>query len=587
MKFLKMLLATIIGFFISCLILLFILLGIIGAIVSSGDKEVEIKTNSILKLTFTNEIVDRAPDNLFEGLEFFGYGNIKRDGLNEIIENISKAKYDKNIKGIYLELSDFTHPFVTIDEIRNALVDFKTSGKFIIAYSDFYTQGAYYLASVANKVYLNPEGGIDFHGLHSEITFIKGTLDKLGIEPQIIRHGKYKSAVEPLMSDKMSPENKVQMSTLLNSIWDVIVKNIYWHRDITDKQLNILANNLTLYNADSCLHYKAVDSLMYKDQVNIQLINLSGIADKKPEFVGFSKYSKVPKLTAGKEYSRNKIAIVFAQGDVVMGNSGEGDISCERISKALFEARTDSSVKAIVFRINSPGGSALASEVIWREVSLASKVKPVVASMGDLAASGGYYIACAADTIIANPGTITGSIGVFGFFPNAKQFLNQKLGITTDAAVTNDHSDFPTISRPMKNQEKRIFQSEVDKIYSTFVRHVSEGRHMDKSKVDEIAQGRVWAGADAKSVGLVDTFGGLTDAVLVAAKMAKLKKYRITELPRLEAPLDRLIEELSDDIKMRFIKEELGNEYKYIIQYRNILRYQGIQARIPFEIDVY
>jgi protease IV len=379
----------------------------------------------------------------------------------------------------------------------------------------------------------------------------------------------------------------MQISTMLNSIWDVLLYNIYWKKDIAVKQLNMLANNLTLFDADSCLHYKVIDSLMYKDQVNTQLIKLSGITDKKPEFVSLNKYCKVPKLTPGKEYSKNKIAVVYAQGDVVMGNSGEGNISSERISKALFEARTDSSVKAIVFRINSPGGSALASEVIWREVSLASKAKPVVASMGDLAASGGYYIACAANTIIASPGTITGSIGVFGFFPNAKQFLNQKLGITTDAAMTNDHSDFPTMSRPLKNQEKRIFQSEIDKIYKTFIKHVSEGRHMELSKVDDIAQGRVWAGADAIKVGLVDTFGGLPEAVLMAAKMAKLKNYRITELPRLEAPLDRLIEELSDDIKMKFIKEELGTEYKYVIQYRNVLKYQGIQARIPFEIDVY
>jgi protease-4 len=344
---------------------------------------------------------------------------------------------------------------------------------------------------------------------------------------------------------------------------------------------------LVLVDADSCLRYKIIDSLLYKDQVNIQLIALSGITDKKPVFVNLRKYNKVPKSSLSKDFSKNKIAIVYAQGEVEMGSQGEGSISSERISKAIYEARTDSSIKAIVLRINSPGGSALASEIIWREVSLAANTKPVVASMGDLAASGGYYIACAADTIIASPGTITGSIGVFGWFPNAKQFLNQKLGITTDVAMTNEHSDFPTISRPMKNQEKRIFQSEVDKIYYTFVEHVSNGRQMDKTKVDEIAQGRVWAAIDAKNIGLVDAFGGLTDAVLTAAKMAKLKNYRITELPKIEAPLERLIEELTDDVKMNFIKEEFGTDYKYVMQYRNILKFQGLQARLPYEIEVY
>ncbi len=585
--FFKMLLATVAGFFISFLILFLLALGMLGAIVASSSTPVVIKPHSILKLTLDNEIADRAPGNYFSGIDFIGSKFKKVDGLTEIINNIKKAKDDPNIKGIYLEISYIHAHSATLGEIRNALADFKKSGKFIIAYSDFYTQGSYYLASIADKVYLNPEGGINFLGLRSEIMFYKGTLDKLGIEVQVFKHGKFKSYPEPYVSDRMSQESKLQITQLLKSVWNHLLEGISEQRQINVKELNHLADRMIILDADSCLAHKFVDSLYYKDQVYSKLLKLSGKKGKEPEFISLSKYEKVPKKATGKGLAKSKIAIVYAQGDVVMGADDEGSVSSEKISKALRDARTDSSVKAIVFRINSPGGSSLASEAIWREVYLASKVKPVVASMGDVAASGGYYIACAADTIVADPNTITGSIGVFGLLPNAKDFLNKKIGITTDVAKTNEHSDFPTISRPVDAQEKAFVQYEVDKVYEAFVTRVADSRKLKKTKVDELGQGRVWSGIDAKNIGLIDKIGGLDSAIAVAAKLAKLDNYRIINLPKIKEPLEKLIEDLTSEIKSNILKSELGDEYKILKQYNEIKRMQGIQTRLPYEIEIY
>ena len=417
-NFFKMVLATMLAIFISSLILFFIFLGIIGAIVASSNTPVTVKSNSILKLTFDRIIVDRSQNNPLAGLNFYGFGKVKQDGLNDILDNIKKAKNDKHIKGIFLELSLIPARFATVEEIRNALIDFKKSGKFIVAYSDYYTQKAYYLASIADKIYLNPEGGIEFLGMRSEMMFYKGTFEKLGIEVQVFKHGKFKSYPEPYVNDKMSEENRLQITQMLNSIWGNTLSGISKQREIGISKLNSLANSMVLLDADSCLANKIVDSLFYKDQLNAHLIKLSGQSGKEPEFISLAKYERVSSSPGEKNSGKYKIAIVYAQGEIVMGDENEDEISGDKISKALRDARKDTLVKAIVFRINSPGGSSLASEIIWREVKLAEKVKPVIVSMGDLAASGGYYIACAADTIIASPNTITGSIGVFGMIPN-------------------------------------------------------------------------------------------------------------------------------------------------------------------------
>ena len=586
-SFFKIMFATMVGIVITIFLFILIMAGIVGAMLSSTDKAVTISSNSILKLDFNNEISERSPNNPFSELNIPGLSRNKQDGLSEIIENIKKAKDDKNIKGIFLDLSIIPARIATIEEIRNILIDFKKSGKFIISYADYYSQSAYYLATISDKVYLNPEGSIDFVGIRSEIMFYKGALEKLGIEPEITRHGKFKSAIEPFITDKMSNENRLQITKFITSIWNHSLKGIADQRKLSVAQLNRLANTMVLADADSCLSNKIVDSLFYKDQLNAQLIKLSGQKGKEPEFISLSKYEKVVKPSDGKSFSKNKIAIVYAQGDVQMGDGDEGTVSSDRISKALRDARTDTSIKAIVFRINSPGGSALASDIIWREVKLASKVKPVVASMGALAASGGYYIACAADTIVADPNTITGSIGVFGVLFSAQKLLNQKLGITTDVAKTNAHSDFPTISRPMDAQEKVFLQMEIDKIYNTFITHVSEGRKIDKQKIDDIGQGRVWTGQDAKEIGLVDVLGGLTDAIEIAAKMAKLKDYRLTNLPKLDEPFEKFIKNLTGEVKLGILKSELGDEYKYYNEYKSLLNMKGIQARLPYSIEVY
>lgn len=358
-NFFKMVLATIVGIFISSLIMFFVLLGIIGVIVASSSAPIEIKSNSILKLTFNKPIVDRSPNNPLAGLGFYGIGKAKQDGLTEIIDNIKKAKEDANIKGIYLEFAYIPARIATIEEIRNALVDFKKSGKFIIAYADYFTQKSYYLSSIADKIFLNPEGGVDFLGLRSELMFYKGTFEKLGIEVQVFKHGKFKSYPEPFVNDKMSEENKSQISQLLNSIWGHVLTDISKQRNISVKELNKLANRMVLLDADSCLANKFVDSLYYKDQVNAQLLELSGQKGKEPEFVSLGKYEKVPKHSGKKGFAKAKIAVVYAQGEIVMGDEDEDEISCDRISKALREARKDTSVKAIVFRINSP------EAVVW------------------------------------------------------------------------------------------------------------------------------------------------------------------------------------------------------------------------------
>ncbi len=582
-----MLFASILGVIIAGILLFLIFVGIISALVSTSDTAVEIKSSTILKLSLNNVIVDRSPQNPLAGLNFSGFGKEKEDGLTEIITAIKKAKDDENIKGIYLELSVIPARISTIEEIRNSLLDFKKSNKFIITYGNMFTQSTYYLASVSNKIYLNPQGSVEFTGIHTEVMFFKGALEKLGIEPEIIRHGKFKSAVEPFMNNKMSDENKIQLNELIKSIWNHEIDGISEERKISKKDLNYLADKMVLSDADSCLARSIVDSLLYTDQVISQLLKLSGNSGKEPEFISLNKYEKVPKKSNNKNLAKDKIAVVYAQGDVVMGNDGEGSVAAERISKAIRQARTDSSVKAIVFRINSPGGSSLASEIIWREVKLASKIKPVVASMGDLAASGGYYIACAADSIISQPTTITGSIGVFGLLFNAKQLLNQKLGITTDIAKTNEHSDFPTVTRPMDGQEKIFMQFEVDKIYKTFVAHVAEGRKIDPKKVDDIGQGRVWSGVDAKNLGLVDAIGGLDDAIAMAAKMAKIENYRLLDLPKIEDTFDKILKDLSGEAKIYFLKSELGENYSFYEQYKKVQTLKGIQARLPFEVDIY
>ena len=434
---------------------------------------------------------------------------------------------------------------------------------------------------------MNPEGILMFVGLRSEIMFFKEALDKLGIEPQIIRHGSFKSAVEPLMYKQMSKENRLQIETFMGSIWDHVLKGISEERNISIKKLNELADNLTLKDAQLAVDNGLIDELKYKDEILSELAELTEQKDdKKIESISLAKYTKVPNIKR-KSLEKNKIAVVYANGNVIMGEGEEGTIGSDRISRAIREARKDSSIKAIVFRVNSGGGSALASEVIWREVKLAQEVKPVIASLGDMAASGGYYIVSPAQKIIASPNTLTGSIGVFGVVPNAKKLLNEKLGIYVDAVKTNEHSDMYSLFKPLSAQEKEAIHYGIENVYETFITHVAEGRNMTKEEVDKIGQGRVWSGANAIENGLIDAFGGLDDAIALAAEAANLEKYRTVDYPKLKDPFQVLMQDLQGNVKASILKQELGSEYKYYNMLKNTIGQKGIQARIPYDIEVY
>ncbi|MFA5328645.1 MAG: signal peptide peptidase SppA [Prolixibacteraceae bacterium] len=587
-QFFKFTLASIVGVMIAGLLLLFVTIGIISAMVSVSDEPAQIESNSVLILKFDHQIVDRAKKNPFEGLDFGMFQGVKTVGLNDILSCIRKAKTDDNISGIYLNPMDIQAGMASVEEIRKALQDFKTSGKFLYAYGDFLSQKAYYLTTVADSLILNPQGSVDFRGLGGERTFYKKGLEKLGVEMQIIRHGKFKSAVEPFILDKMSPENREQTETYLKSLWGEMLGDISTSRKISIDELNDIADEVaTFRKADYAKSRNLVDRLKYKDEVIDDLKKLTDTPERKDvKAVDIFKYIKVPEHREQKGIARDKIAVIYASGAIDSGTS-EDDITSEDLSRTIREARRDSSIKAIVLRINSPGGSAYGSEVIWREVKLAAQTKPLIASMGDVAASGGYYIACAADTIMADHTTITGSIGIFGMIPNMQNLLSNKLGITQDVVTTNEHSDMISVTRPMSAFERDLMQQTIEEGYDTFISRVAEGRKMEKTAVDEIGQGRVWAAPNAKEIKLIDVYGGLNDAIELAQKMAKLDNFRIVNLPKLKDPLEELLKEFSGSAKASFMKDELGESYKYYDQLRNLISQKGVLARMPYDIEIH
>jgi len=587
-QFFKFMFASMLGTFLT-LIISFILFIIIigGAIMASSKPDTSVPRNAILRLTLDAPIPERSLNNPFGDFSFGGLGGQQVPGLYETVNAIKNAKSDSNIKGILLDLGMVPSGMATVEEIRNALLDFKKSGKFIVAYSELYSQKAYYLATVANKVYMNPEGTLDFRGIGGEVMFMKGLMEKLDVQIQVIRHGKFKSAVEPYILDKMSQANKEQTLTYINSLWKQMVTGISQSRGISEAQLNKLADNLSGYTPEVAVKEKMVDQLIYKDQLLQELRNRLNIKnDKDISSITLGKYVLANEKNTP-AYSKDKIAIIFASGDIVSGNGDEGTIGSERISKAIRKARLDNNIKAIVLRVNSPGGSALASDVIWREMVLAKRAKPVVVSMGDVAASGGYYISCAASKVFADPNTITGSIGVFGIIPNFQKTLQNKLGITFDKVTTNKHSDFITVTRPLDAEETAIMQGDIERIYKSFIGHVAEGRNKTPAAIDSIGQGRVWSGVDAKRLKLIDEFGGLNNAIDEAAKLAKLSKYNIQTLPAIQDPFTKLIEQLTGDYKDARIQSELGEYYSYFTYLRKLAKAEKIQARLPFEMSVY
>lgn len=585
-SFLKFTLASIIGVLISMFLIFIILVGIISA--ASSKKELTVKPHSILLAKFDVPIVDRDAENPFDNLSFGNIDMAGNLGLNHIIENIEKAASDENIDGIFLDLTVIPAGIATLEEIRNSLVKFKESGKFIYAHADFFTQGSYFLATSADKIFLTPEGELPWRGIRSQQIFFKRALDKLGIEPQVIRHGEYKSAAEPFILEKLSNENRQQINDYITAIWDNILDKISSSRGIPVEELKKYADDLTISNAESAYAHHFVDSLLYFDEVITVLKKLTQTAEKDNiNSVTIKKYTQVPKKRETKGLIKDKIAVIYASGNIVTGEGGSNMMGSDKVSKIIREARRDSSIKAIVFRVNSGGGSALASEVIWREVKLASKAKPLIASMGDVAASGGYYIVTPAKKILANINTLTGSIGVIGMLPNGQNFMKDKLGITSDVVKTNKHSDLGSFFRPLEPEETELIQKEIGNTYNSFTLHVAEGRGMTQDAVDKIGGGHIYSGTEAKKIGLIDDFGGLKEAIELAAEEAGLKNYRTVEMPEIEDPLQTIIKQLSGEVKLRAIRSELGDNYKYYEQLKKIQHLQGIQAILPFEIDVY
>ncbi|HNQ67777.1 MAG TPA: signal peptide peptidase SppA [Bacteroidales bacterium] len=587
-NFWKYTLATVVGSIITFIVIFGIIFGIFSVIIAGlGKSEVVVNDNSILTMNLATDIPDKASDNPFESIDFMTFESTKVLGLNDILKTLEKAKNDERIKGIYLDLTYVPAGVASIEEIRNKLIDFKSSGKFIICYSSAYSQKAYYIASVADKIYMNPQGGIEWKGLNSQVMFFKGALEKLGVEAQIFRHGQFKSAVEPFMNDHMSEASKLQSITLLQSIWDDMCQKISKQRNISMDDLNMYADSLMVYNAETALKYGFIDGIMYYDEVLKELKTKSGSEDKPAEFmININKYCDA-KIKTEKNKSTNKIAVIFAEGDIVDGSKADNNIAGDWMAGIIREAREDEDIKAVVIRVNSPGGSGLASEIIWREVKLTAEVKPVVISMGNLAASGGYYISCPANYIFAQPNTITGSIGVFGMIPNIEKLMNEKLGITVDGVGTNSNSDFGSIMRPFTPAEGEFIQRQVEDFYDVFLTRVSDGRKLTKAEVDSIGQGRVWSGLNAIEIGLVDEIGGLDNAVKKAKELAKIEDYRIVEYPEKVDFMEKLMSDMSGQASESFLKETLGENYKFYKLLQDVNRLRGVQARMDFAIEIY
>jgi protease-4 len=560
-QFFKYVLAAITAYVIIFILFLLIIVGVASSF--SDDDKVTVEDNSVLKLNFNYNINDQdveQPFNLFGGVS----PNVgKATGLNEIIASIEKAKTDPKIKGLFLDLNFIGAGFAKIEEIREAILDFKKSKKFVYAYADYYYENTYYLASAADKVYLNPEGEILFNGLSANVTFFKNALDKLGVEMQVIRHGKFKGAVEPFILDKLSTENRNQIDEYLKSIMGNLAGKIADSRKLTPERVNEIANKWLARNTEDAIKYGLIDKLSYKDEALEDIKNKLGLKDKKTKdisFISLDKYKKT--ITNRKGVGKDKIAIVYADGEIVMGRGDKSQIGSEKFSEIIRKLREDDKVKAVVLRINSPGGSAQASDVIWRELELLKAKKTLIVSMAEVAASGGYYIAAPADTIVAHPYTLTGSIGVFGLVPNMQKLLNDKLGINYDYVKTGEFSDFGRIDRPLNSEEYLVIQNLVENIYDKFLTRVSQGRSIPKNLVDSIGQGRVWTGEQGMAKNLVDVMGGMEKAIEIAKWKAKLKDYRLVEYPEPKTQLEEILSALSGEEQTRAALEaEFGSIY--------------------------
>lgn len=581
-NFFKIFFACLLALVIFTFLAVFFLVGYAGAIATKDKPRVEAKSVIVLDLG------QAFPEQMKKNPLSFISGEMKDiPGLYEVIRLIKAAKTDKHVAGIYLVADNNPNGFAASEELRNALKDFKTGGKFIFAFGNVITQKAYGVANVADKIYVSPQGYVEWAGYSVEYAFLKGTLEKLEIEPQIFYAGKFKSATEPLRTDKMTPENQLQTSVWLNDLYSDFLLKTSEVRKIDTAMLHQLANEAKIQNAADAVNYKLVDAMKYDDEVK----------DEIKSKLGIGKYDKINFITLGNYFAATnfdkaageKIALIYAEGNIVDGKAEQGTIGAENYRNLIRKARLDKSIRAIVFRVNSGGGSSMASETIWRELSLAKQEKPVIVSFGDVAASGGYYISCAADSIFALPTTITGSIGVFGVIPNMQTFFKNKLGVTFDGVKTGPYADAGGIYRPLNDKEKRLVQANVNMIYSQFKQRVADGRKKDTAYVDRIAQGRVWTGLRAKDIGLIDRFGGIDDAIKSAASMAKLADYSIREYPASKSIFEELFGKADPLNYAEKMKAELGEEnYKIYLEMKRVKEMSNtVQARLPFQFFIH
>ncbi|HAQ70018.1 signal peptide peptidase SppA [Salibacteraceae bacterium] len=591
-------LGTVVGFVLIIFLSGLILAGIIGSAIMAGksDSEVKVKSNSVLVIDLSKTIVERTPENPFENIQIEGLGGSNGLELSDFIMALDAAAKDSNIKGILIRGAYFSGGMATMQTVRDHIVQFKdSSNKFVIAYEEAYTQGAYYVASASDEVYMFQEGALDFRGLRTEIAFLKGTMDKLGIDATIIKgpDNIYKSAVEPFYRENMSEPNKLQIQRIIDNVWGEMLSDIGASRGISVDEFNRIADEMAIKKPEDAKSLGLIDDLVYYDQIQSNLRGKLGIEeDDDIEAISIAKYSKVARRNIKKNDDKSwelkdEVAVIYAIGGI---NSGEGDeenIGSETLAKAIREARLDEDVKAIVLRVNSPGGSALASDVIWRETVLAGEAKPFVVSFGDVAASGGYYISANADRIFAMPNTITGSIGAFGIIPNLRGFFNDKLGMTFDGVKTNKHADFGSLARDFDEAEISLLNGYLEQIYTEFVQKVADGRGTSYEMIDSIGRGRVWTGGDALENGLVDEIGGLEDAIAYAAEMAELSDYDILELPKKSDPFEKFMKDFGGSMKAQVVEWVLGDEVKWLKKIDEIKKMEGIQSRMLYDIRVY
>ncbi len=585
-SFLKYTLATVTGLFIASILFFIIFFVSMGVFVASADKAATIDENSILVLNTAIQIPERGNNDPFGSFDPMTFTLKAAPGLNNIISNLQKAARDENIKGVLIENGPMVHGWGTAREIREALLKFKESGKFVISYTDYYlTQESYYISSVADKVYLNPVAMMEFKGIGSEVMFYKEALEKIGIEVQIIRHGRFKGAVEPFMGTSLSKENRMQIDKYINGIWSNVLSEISESRDISVATLNTFADQLSASETKNAESQNLIDGFLYRDELTTRLKNLTHEqADKDPLLVSMSKYSKV--VVPGFSKSENKIAVIYAEGNIVMGEGSPTNIGGNHYASVIRKIRESDKYSALVFRINSPGGNAMASDLIWREIELTSEKIPVVVSMGNYAASGGYYIAAPADAIFAHPTTLTGSIGVFGMIPQGGKLLREKIGISTESVMTNKYADAPSLFRPMDAYEMEVMQRNIDNTYAEFVSKVAAGRSMTDEQVDLLGEGHVYVGNDALDLSLVDKIGGLPEAIDYAAELASIDDYRLVELPAIEDPYTKFMKSLGGEIRSRIIEKELGMAAEYYKDLNDIMSMEGVQARIPYILNL-